>query len=121
MRSFTSATWPPRSWMARPPSPSTRASASTTIDLGREVALRTVVLIGIARHSEGCGVGVERPEGAHQLGPAGAQVLLPPGAERGGVGRLRRAEAAVAAALVGGADRAAAGLGDGPQAGRAVR
>src|SRR5512139_4031955 len=97
MRSFTSATRPPRSWIARPPSPSTRASASTTIDLGRDVALRTVVLIGVARHSERCGVGVERAEGPHQLGPAAAEAPLPPAAERGGVRRLGRAEAAEAA------------------------
>src|SRR5512134_250469 len=115
MRSLTSATWPPRTSTVRPPSPSTRARASTTI-----VLLRALVLIGITRHSEGGGPGVVAAEGPDELGPGGGELLLPPAAERGGVGRLGGAEAAVAAALVGRADRPAAGLGDGAEAGRAV-
>src|SRR5574341_756938 len=122
MRSLTSLTCPPRSLMVRPPSPSTRASASTTIDFGREAALlRGLVLIGIARGSEGGGPGVVAAEGAHQLGARRAQLLLPPAAERGGVGRFRGPEAAEAAALIGGAERPAPGLRDGPEAGRRVR
>src|SRR5512143_2836123 len=117
MRSLTSATWPPRTCTVRPPSPSTRARASTTIVF---VLLRALVLIGITRHPEGGGPGVVGAEGANEVGPGRAEVLLPPAAEGRGVRRLRGAEAAVAAALVRGADRPAAGLGDGPEAGRAV-
>ena len=80
-----------------------------------------LVLIGVARGSEGRGPGVVAAEGAHQVGARRAQLLLPPAAERGGVGRFRGPEAAEAAALVGGAERPAAGLRDGPEAGRRVR
>src|SRR5512134_1574087 len=101
MRSFTSATRPPFSWMVRPPSPSTRASASTTIDFGGlvEAGLPAIVLIGVARGPEGCGVGVVGSEGAHELGARGPELRLPPRAQRGGVRGLGRAEAAEAAAL----------------------
>src|SRR5512134_55409 len=116
MRSLTSATRPPRSWMVSPPSPSTRARASTLT-----TRLRTFVLIGVARGAEGCCVGVVGAEGPHQVGPTGTEVRLPPGAERGGVGRLRGAEAGVAAALVGRADRATPGLCDRAETGCAVR
>src|SRR5512134_3503562 len=116
MRSLTSVTRPPRSESVRPPSPSTRASAATVI-----VRLLFVfVLIGIARGSEGRRPGVVAAEGAHQLGAARAELLLPVAAERGGVGRLGRPEAAVAAAAEGRAERPAARLGDGAEAGRAV-
>src|SRR5512139_3287230 len=115
MRSLTSTTLPPRTCTVRPPSPSTRARASTTI-----VLLRALVLIGITRHSEGGGPGVVGAEGPDEVGPGRPEVLLPPAPEGGGVRRLRGAEAAVAAAPVRGAERAAAGLRDGPEAGRAV-
>src|SRR5512143_2239062 len=115
MRSLTSATWPPRTKMVRPPSPSTRARASTVI-----VLLRALVLIGITRHPEGGRPGVVGAERPDEVGAGRPEVLLPPAPEGGGVRRLRGAEAAVAAALVGGAERAAAGLGDRAEAGRAV-
>src|SRR5512138_3124005 len=115
MRSLTSATRPARSWTVSPPSPAARARASTLT-----TRLRTFVLIGVARGAEEGRVGVVGAEGPHQVGPALAEVGLPPGAERGGVGGLGWAEAGVAAPLVRGADGAAAGLGDRPQAGRAV-
>src|SRR3990172_547357 len=116
MRSLTSATRPPRSCSVRPPSPSTRASAATVIVR----LLFLFVLIGVARGPEGRRPGVVAAEGAHQLGSADAELLLPEAAERCGGRRLGRPEAAVAAAGVGRAERATARLGDGAEAGRAV-
>src|SRR5512139_2456064 len=115
MRSLTSTTLPPRTCTVRPPSPSTRARASTVI-----VLLRALVLIGITRHAEGGGPGVVRAERPDEVGAGRSEVLLPPAPEGGGVRRLGGAEAAVAAALVRGAERAAARLGDRAEARRAV-
>ncbi len=64
--------------------------------------------------------GVEGAVHAHQVDVLGAELAMR-ALERRGVRRLHRPVAAVAAAVVGGADRAAAGVGDRAQAGRAVR
>src|SRR4051812_34124006 len=93
------------------PSPSTRASRSLLIVL--------VSLMRFARHAERLGPGVERAVDAHEvdlLHPQAGQ----PRVERLRPRRLHRAEAAVAATVIGGAQRAAAGVGDGAEAGRAV-
>ena len=68
------------------------------------------------------GTGRARVEGAveaDEVDLLGAQPPEPAG-QRGGVGRLHRPVAAVAAAVVGGAERPAAGVGDRSEAGRAV-
>src|SRR4051794_27741210 len=104
MRRCTSSTCP--SWMRRniAPSPSTRASRSVLI-----------VRVSVTE-----GLDVEGPVHAHEVD------LFHPQAREPRVERLRtrglhRAEAAVAAAVVGRAERAAAGVGDRAQARRAVR
>ena len=69
--------------------------------------------------AEGRSRGVEGAVDAHRSSsslPSSREA----GVERGRVGRLHRPVAAVAAAVVGGADRAAAGVRDRPEAGRAV-
>src|SRR5512132_1078391 len=115
MRSSTVSTRPPRVRTSMAPSPSTRASAST-----RRVRLPSALwVMAFALPPERLGVGVEGAEGALDLLVVHAEALQPAG-ERAGVRGLLGAEAAVAAAVVGGAQRAAAGVGDRPQAGRAV-
>src|SRR4051812_317658 len=93
------------------PSPSTRAS--------RSVLIVRVSLMRFTRGAERLGVGVERPVDAYEV-----HLLHPetgePRAERLGAWRLHRAEAPVAPAVVGGAQRAAARMGDRPEARRAV-
>src|SRR4029453_6901427 len=109
MRSCTSATMPPsmRTYIA--PSPSTRASASTLI----------VRLMGLARLAERRRAGVECAVDAHQVSIGKPQLLQPRGQSRR-VGGLHRPEAAVAAAVVGRAQRTAAGVRDRTEARCAV-
>src|SRR5690349_7697744 len=64
--------------------------------------------------------GIEPPECADELIVTHTQAL-PPLTERLGVRALHRAVAAVAATVVCRADRAAAGMGDRPEARRALR
>src|SRR4249919_3961101 len=77
-----------------------------------------LALMGFARGPEVGGVGVEGPEGTGDVGRDDTQGL-PLTAQGLGVRRLHGSEAAVAAPQVGGADRAAAGLGDRAEARRA--
>src|SRR5262249_7656526 len=110
MRSLTSVTWSPSISTLIAPSPSTRARYSVAIVLTRRSAIRA--------HFVEFG-DVERPEHALDallVETVGAQ----PGAERSGVRRLHRAEAAVAAPVVAGAERAAPGVRDGAEARRPV-
>ena len=68
----------------------------------------------------GSAPGVEGAVDAHEVALARPRARHPR-AQRRGVRRLHRPEAAVAAAVVGRAERAAAGVGDRPEARRAVR
>ena len=70
---------------------------------------------------ERLGVGVEGAEDARAMSRRAMPSARARAAERSGVRRLHRPEAAVAAAVVGRAERAAAGMGDRAEAGRAVR
>src|SRR4051794_23072636 len=100
MRRRTSSTRPSRRRTCRAPSPSTRASASVTISRS--------------------GTGVERPVEADEIA-LGHAVRGQPGAEGARVRGLHRPEAAVAAAVIARAQRAAARVRDGAEAWRAVR
>src|SRR5262245_35746199 len=98
------------------PSPSTRASASV-----RNVRVRrSDPLTRLALLPEGRGRGMERAIDAHDVALLHAEPAEP-AAERARVRRLHRPEAAVAAAVVARAQRAAARVRDRPEARRAVR
>src|SRR3989339_921197 len=92
----TRVTAPSLTRMSIPPSPSTRARYLTMIFLA---------VMGFALLAKGGGVGVKGPEGPHQVGLAHAQPLAEPGRQGRGVGRLLGAVAAIAAAVIGGAER----------------
>src|SRR5262245_33042640 len=116
MRSLRSATSPSamRTYMA--PSPSTRASASVrSVRVRRSGAFMRLALLPERR-----GRGVERAVDAHHVSLLDAEPAEPAG-ERARVRRLHRPKAAVAAAVVARAQRAAARVRDRPEAGRAVR
>src|SRR5262245_49175761 len=116
MRSLRSATSPSamRTYIA--PSPSTRASASVrSVRVRRSGSLTRLALLPERR-----GRGVERAVDAHDVALVDAEPAEP-AAERARVRRLHRAEAAIAAAVVARAQCAAAGVGDRPEARRAVR
>src|SRR4051794_26729575 len=81
------------------PSPSTRASASTLI----------VRVMGFPRGPERLGAGVERAVHPYEVAVVEPELAQPP-AHRGRVGGLHRPEAAVAAAVEGRAQAAAAGV-----------
>src|SRR3954451_8109360 len=102
MRSFTSATWPSRSRTSIAPSPSTRARYSV-------MNLRSVATGSAGRRAERLGVCVEGPVHADDVALLDAVPLHPVG-QRAGVRRLHGAEAAVAAAVVGRAERSAPGV-----------
>src|ERR1044072_4147815 len=114
MRSLTSSTRPSRMRTNIAPSPSARVGASVRI-----VRLRSV-LMRLALTAKRRGAGVEGPKHPHEVRVADA-VPLQPAAERGGLRVLHRAEAAVAAAVVRRAQRAAARVRDRPEARGAVR
>src|SRR5512134_3940533 len=105
MRSSTSATCRSRITTRIAPSPSTRARKSVLI------VRRPLSAMPVACGAEGLLGRVEGVEGAAQVPPVRAQLLPFPG-QGHGVRALHRAEAAVAAAVVGGAERAAARVGD---------
>src|SRR6516162_10835991 len=117
MLSLASVTWPSCTTTSRPPSPSTLARAGTVTDRP-PLVLPWVMRFGLL--AERGGVGVERAEHPGQVGMVDAEPL-PPGRQRGGVGCLHRPEAAVAAACVRRAQRAAPGVRHRAEAGRAVR
>src|SRR5688572_28244191 len=102
--SRTSSTWLSRRRTWRDPSPSTRAS-------GPERSSRSAMCLAELRRA--------RVEGAEQ--PHDVDLLQPEVvAERARVRRLHRPEAAEAAAVIARAQRPAARVRDGPEAGRAV-
>src|SRR5215203_6390863 len=103
MRRRTSSTRPSRMRRNIAPSPSTRASRSVLI-----------VRVSVTE-----GLGVERAVHAHEVDLVHAEARQP-WVERLRPRRLHRAEAAVAAAMVGGAKGTAAGVRDRAEAGRAV-
>src|SRR5437764_14856698 len=105
MRSSTERTCLPLNLIVSAPSPSTRASVSTLIVLP---AMRVALLLERGRG------GVERLEDAREVRLARAEAL-PFGGDGRGVGSLARAEAAVAAARVRRAERAAARVRDRPE------
>src|SRR4051794_38053408 len=117
MRRRRSATSPSaiRTYIA--PSPSTRASASVRIVRVRRGSARSLTRLALL--TEGGGRRMERAEDAHDVDVLDAEPLEP-ASERPGVRRLHRPEAAVAAAVVARAQRAAAGVRDRPEARRAV-
>src|SRR3954447_11907350 len=117
MRSFTSTTSPSLMTTFIAPSPSTRASASVTRMRSRPLP---GALIALALVAEVRRIGVEEPVAADDVRVIEPQPFQPP-AQRGHVRALDRAEAAVAAAVVGGTESAAAGLRHGAEAGGAVR
>ena len=92
--------------------------AGQVIDFDRE---SSSAFMRFALPAERVGVGVEAAEGAQETLFAHSEFAAHPRTERAGVRSFHRTIAAVAAAVVGGADRAAAGVSDRPQAWRAVR
>src|ERR1035441_10676733 len=114
MRSLTSATWRPSILTYIAPSPSTRASRSVRI-----TRRCLPSLMCLACPPERLGVGVEGAVHAHQVHFVGA-LLAHLSAQGRGVRSLHRPVAAVAAAIIGRADRTAAGVGDGAEARCAV-
>src|SRR5579859_3112031 len=110
MRSSTAVTRSPSIFTCIPPSPSTRASASTLSVFVRLLAIRACLLE--SSHVEGA-------EDAVDGAPVHAEHVQLPG-QGDGVRGLHRPEAAVAAAVVRGAERSAAGVRDRAEAGRAV-
>src|SRR3954469_8101222 len=116
MRRRRSATSSPlmRTYIA--PSPSTRASASVRSVRVRRRSALTRLALGPERRRRR----VEGAVDAHDVGLADPQPPEPV-AERAGVRRLHRPEAAVAAAVVARAQRSAAGVRDRPEARRPVR
>src|SRR5579859_3444016 len=109
------------------PSPSTRARASTLIVrrlTGMRVTGYRVAGRRLHWHAQRLGCFAERVRLPVDpaVGPRDCRVrhaeVLPPGGERVRVGALHRAVAAVASAIVGGADRAAPRVGDGAEARR---
>src|SRR6266536_5632012 len=115
MSSRASTTWPSSTITSSLPSPSTRASAGTVTERLR----RLPCVMGLGLLAESICACVEGAEHPGQVRVVHAE-LLPPGGQRRGVRGLHRAEAAVTAAAVRRAQRAAAGLGYRPEAGRAV-
>src|SRR5271157_772635 len=111
MLSFTSVTRWSRTRTNKPPSPSTRARTST---------LMVLAFMGFALFPERFGVRVEGTEGAHELRLGDAQGG-PARAHSNCIGRFFWPEAAIAAAVVSGAQGAAPGQGDGSEARCAVR
>src|SRR5215469_12025776 len=113
MSSRACVTWPSLTTISRPPSPSTRVRAGTLmfqLRLLPWVMPRRLPFLGrlVGRCAEWLGGGVESAERPGQGGAARAQ--MPPAVRQGsGVRRFHRAEAAVAAAVDGRAERAAAG------------
>src|SRR5271157_5938174 len=102
MLSFTSMTRWSRIRTNKPPSPSTRARRST---------LMVLAFMGFALFPERFGVRIEGAEGAHKLRFGDAQGG-PARAHRSGIGRFLWPEAAVAAAIISGAQGAAPGQRD---------
>src|SRR5450755_2642460 len=117
MRSCTSSTSRSRMRTLIAPSPSTRARAAVLIrrlrggSSGAAIALTFALEGGCAR--------VERAVHANQVDVVYVE-LAHPGAQRCGVGRLHRPEAAVATAIERRAQRTATGVRHRAQAGRAV-
>src|SRR6476659_346269 len=123
MRSCTSATSSPcrRTYIA--PSPSTRASTSVRISRAfpfPSTIIRALRLVRPALLPELGPRRVDLAEGTDQVGIAASLPILHPTRQRAGVGCIHRAEAAVPAAVVGGTEGAAAGVGHRAQAGGAV-
>src|SRR5512132_1731582 len=100
IRSSTSSTEPSRITTRIAPSPSTRARKSVLI-----VRRPFVLAMGLALLTEGLGGRVISPERSEEVAVGGAEALHPPG-EGSRVRALHRTEAAVAATVVGRADRA---------------
>src|SRR4051812_25972112 len=115
MRSSTSVTRSSRTLRCIAPSPSTRAS--TLVAIVR--VLGSSALIGATLVPERRCLGVEGAVDAHEVDLPHAVVCEPP-AQRVSVWRLHRPEAPVAPPVIGGAERAAAGVGNRPQAWGAV-
>src|SRR4051795_12096388 len=102
MRNLTSCTCPSRTRTSMAPSPSTRARTSVRISRS--------AIAGLALGAERRRGRVEGSIQAHDV-LVGHAVGGHPGAERRRVGLFHRAEAAVAAAVVAGAQRSTAGVG----------
>src|SRR6266540_3203355 len=111
MRRRTSSTCPSRMRTSMAPSPSTRAR--TSVMISRSAIAR--LALGAERRR----AGVEGAVQSHDVA-LGQPVTRHPRRERPRVGLLHWAEAAVAAAVVARAQRAAAGVGHRAQARRAV-
>src|ERR1039457_708596 len=130
MRSLTSATRLPRTLIFMPPSPSTRVRTSTVsvrvrrgAGAGRSApagGLTRGSLMELAFAPERLGGGIEGAERADEIRRRHAH-RAPERRHGCGVRGLGRPETGVAAAVVRGTDRAAAGLSDRSEAGRAMR
>src|SRR5690348_12056992 len=113
MRSSTCSTCPSRRRTYIAPSPSTRARASVRSTRVRLPSADRLMRLALC--AERLAGGVERAERAQHVAVARAELVLPPGRQGCGVGRLLGTEAAVAAPVVGRTERAAAGVRHGAQ------